>query len=91
VVARRIQTWAAYINTNNPLSTGPTGVRYGVDSLYGQYVMTNPDLAGSDGDGDFLGTVTQKEEYNMISWLVEQIFNDQTNSAGDWGAYGGAI
>jgi hypothetical protein len=34
------QTWAAYINTNNPLSTGPTEVTYGVDSSYGQPPLT---------------------------------------------------
>lgn len=57
------------------------------------YDMSNPDLGvGTDtGDGDSLGKVSQTQEYTMISWLVEQIFNDPTNKNGDWGAYGGAI
>ncbi len=75
------QMWSAYSNINNPVSSGPTGVKY--TGSTGGFPISNPQLVG-------LG-LTQQQEYNMVTWLVQQIFNDPTNSKGDWGALGGAI
>jgi len=93
------QSWNAY--NNNSSSVGPgtggtqgggntagspgTGVRYAPTALYNDdiYVISNPQLKG-------LG-LTQQQEYNMIGWLVGQIFSDPTNQQGHWGSLAGAI
>ena len=78
-------SWSAYVNSNNPVTTGPTGVKFDLTNI------SNPDLTNSV-DPDFIGTVaSQQEEYNMVAWLVDQIFDDPSNSSKDWGAYAGAI
>lgn len=46
---------------------------------------------GSITDPDVTGITQQLQEYNMITWLVEQIFLDPSNSKGQWGAFSGAI
>ena len=84
------QSWQAYANSNSPVSSGPTGVKY--TSSGGTYNMSNADLTTGDKDSDFIGSVASpQEEYNMVTWLVEQIFKDPKNSKEDWGAYAGAI
>jgi len=71
------QSWSAYINTNQGLSTNPngnplalsTGVRYSpTGTPAGYYDITNPTLTAVTPQ------LTQQEEYNMISSLVTQIF-----------------
>ncbi|HME01164.1 MAG TPA: hypothetical protein VKM93_28105 [Terriglobia bacterium] len=53
--------------------------------------ITNPDLAPGGADGVPTTGMTQAQEYDMIGWLVAQIFADPTNSKGTWGALQGAI
>lgn len=80
------QSWYAYNNTNSPnVSTGPTGVRY-APTGYGQYNISNPDLAPAVNAG-----LTQQQEYNMIAWLVGKIFSDPTNQNLNWASEAGAI
>jgi len=94
------QSWYANANTNN-LSTNTEPVRYlgGLTGQFdsGEYYMSNPNLApGSTMNGVTIpsgqgGGITQQEEYNMISWLVSQMFADQNNGDGNWASMAGAI
>jgi len=87
------QSWNAYNNTNNPLSQGSQGVRY-APSGQSQYDMSNPNLI--QGSGMTLAGVpssglSQQQEYNMIAWLVGQLFSDTNNHDGNWASLAGAI
>ena len=77
------QSWDANVNSSQGVTqNGNDNVRY-APSNQGQYDISNPYLLG-------LG-LTQQQEYNMISWLVEQILNDPNNADGNWASYAGAI
>lgn len=78
--------WTANVSSNNPVTTGSNGVRYlGTGST--KYYISNPNLSVG-----VLGySLSQQQEYNMISWLVEQIFSDPTNHYRNWGSEAGAI
>ena len=77
--------WDAYANSNNPVSTGTTGVKFQVpyagDSGWWAGV-TNPDLKT-------YGLTTQ-QVYNMIAYEMEQIFDSNTPMS-SWAALSGAI
>jgi hypothetical protein len=79
------QSWYAHDNTNKPVSVGPDGVRY-APSGNGIYHITNPFLLSGGNP-----IVTQQEEYNMIAWLVGQIFSDTNNADHNWASLAGAI
>ena len=63
--------WTAEAGDSNPVASG---VRF---SPSGTFPITNPALTG-------LG-LTQQEEYNMVTYLADEIFNDPNNSQGNWG------
>ncbi|MGO9271018.1 MAG: PEP-CTERM sorting domain-containing protein [Terriglobia bacterium] len=50
---------------------------------FGPANITNPALTGQN--------LTQQEDYNMLTYLAEQIFGDPNNSNGDWGYLSWAI
>ncbi|HUY14087.1 MAG TPA: hypothetical protein VMX16_10745 [Terriglobia bacterium] len=72
------QQWSAVPGSTNPV-TG--GVEFGPLPL--GVPITNPALLSSD--------LTQQQEYNMITYLADQIFADQDNSHGNWGYLSWAI
>jgi len=71
--------WTAAVGSTNPVS-GAT-VRFGPNDI------TNPDLISQ---GKPLVTTVQ-EDYNMLTYLAEQIFADPNNKNGDWGYLSWAI
>lgn len=74
--------WQASVNGNNP----PTGDRFDPSTV------TNP-LLLKDPNNEYSGSslTSQLEEYNMITWLVEQMLSDPTDSHKEWAALSGAI
>jgi len=77
------QSWSAYANTNR-LASNTEPVKFAPSTI------SNPLF--TFGNPSYIGTVSsQQQEYNMVSWLVEQIFGNPTDSGGQWGAYAGAI
>jgi hypothetical protein len=81
------QSWQANVNSSNPANDTPV-----TGNLFSPGSITNPTvIAWETSNGD----LTQQQEYNVLSWLVEQIFlnpaNSDPNSASGWAALGGAI
>jgi len=72
------ESWTANVNSSAPVNPDPT-----TGNRFGPGTINNPLLT--------VLNLTQQEEYNMITWLVEQIFADPSNSNHQWGAYQGAI
>ena len=67
--------WTATVGSTNPVSST---VRFEPPSA-----ISNPALTGQN--------LTQQEDYNMITYLAEQIFADPTDSNGNWGYLSWAI
>jgi len=85
--------WEAYTNSNKG---SLSGVRFAPGgSAYDSAGITNPDIGGTETQGakpyNNNPAITQQEEYNMLSYLVQQIFNEPQNNNNEWGALGGAI
>jgi hypothetical protein len=70
-------SWTAYVGSSNPVSAD---VRF---SPSGAFPISNPALTG-------LG-LTQQEEYNMVTYLVNLILKDPNDSSGNWGYEAWAI
>ncbi len=68
-------SWNAVVGSTDPVSSNT--VRFGPATI------TNPSLTGLD--------LTQQEDYNMVTYLAEQIFADPNNSKGDWGYLAWAV
>jgi hypothetical protein len=73
------QTWEATVNKSNPASSGVK---------FSPATITNPDLKM---DETMFGALTQIQEYNMIGYLVEEIYADPINSSHNWADLNGAI
>lgn len=70
------ESWSALVGQTNPVSSG---VLFGPTNPNGTYPITNPTVLAADGN-----TVSQQQEYNMVTYLANLIFADPTNSAGQW-------
>jgi len=87
------QSWDANVNSNQNVG-GANNVRYLGSGGTGTYYINNPNLTPGSTyafQGLPSGGLSQQQEYNMISWLVEQMLNDTNNHDGNWASYAGAI
>jgi hypothetical protein len=74
--------WTANVNSNNPA----TGDRFDPSTVTNPLLLKNPN---NEYSGSSL--TSQLEEYNMITWLVEQMLGDPSDSHKEWAALSGAI